>query len=77
VHDSATAKDDASIGYLDAAGRLENAVLIPTVNIGGKTFGPGLYTTAGALEVSSGTLYLSGEGVYIFQMATTLTVGET
>jgi hypothetical protein len=74
VHDSATAKDDASIAYLDAAGRLENAVVIPTVNIGGKTFGPGLYTTAGALEVSSGTLYLSGEGVYIFQMATTLTV---
>nr|ARM65344.1 ice-binding protein isoform 2 [Chlamydomonas sp. ICE-MDV] len=58
--------------YLDAAGRDEGVVIINVVNIGGVTFTPGLYKTTGALEVSSGTLYLSGKGVYIFQMETTL-----
>nr|ARM65351.1 ice-binding protein isoform 9 [Chlamydomonas sp. ICE-MDV] len=60
--------------YNDAAGRDEGVVVINVVNIGGVTFTPGLYKTTGALEVSSGTLYLSGKGVYIFQMETTLSM---
>eukprot|EP00798_Chlamydomonas_sp_ICE-L_P023935 gene23935-biopygen18437 len=60
--------------YNDAAGRDEGVVVINAVNIGGVTFTPGLYKTTGALEVSSGTLYLSGKGVYIFQMETTLSM---
>ena len=51
--------------YNDAADRVEGVIVINVVNIGGVTFTPGLYKTTGALEVSSGILYLSGKGVYI------------
>jgi hypothetical protein len=73
---SASAKDDASLAYFDAAGRDKDFVVIPTVNIGGNTYSPGLYRTAGELAISSGDLTLSGKGVYIFQMASTFKVGE-
>eukprot|EP00798_Chlamydomonas_sp_ICE-L_P010133 gene10133-biopygen7305 len=68
---AAAAKKDVEDAYYDAAGRVENVVNIPVVNIGGDTYTPGLYKSTGAFEVSSGTLYLSGKGVFIFQMATT------
>eukprot|EP00798_Chlamydomonas_sp_ICE-L_P024039 gene24039-biopygen18539 len=66
------AMDDVKDAYNEAANHTDDAVIIDVVNIGGVTFTPGLYKTTGALEVSSGTLYLSGKGVYIFQMDTTL-----
>nr|ARM65343.1 ice-binding protein isoform 1 [Chlamydomonas sp. ICE-MDV] len=69
--DAAAAKKDVGDAYYDAAGRVENVVNIPVVNIGGNTYTPGLYKSTGALEVSSGTLYLSGKGIFIFQMETT------
>eukprot|EP00798_Chlamydomonas_sp_ICE-L_P025801 gene25801-biopygen20292 len=73
---AAPAKLDLTAAYLDASLRVENVnILSPAVlNIGGCTLYPGLYKTTGSLEVSSGTLYLSGNGVFIFQMETTLLV---
>eukprot|EP00798_Chlamydomonas_sp_ICE-L_P026582 gene26582-biopygen11480 len=72
--DSLNAKADAANAYNDAKGRVENVVGIPVVNIGGLTFTPGLYKSTGALAVSQDTLYLSGKGVYIFQMETTFSM---
>jgi hypothetical protein len=72
---SAACKADVGTAYLEAAGRGVGVVGINVVNIGGMTFTAGLYKTTGALAVSSGTLTLSGKGVYIFQIETTLTVG--
>eukprot|EP00798_Chlamydomonas_sp_ICE-L_P000621 gene621-biopygen357 len=71
---AATAKADLTTASLDAAGRDENVTMITVLNIGGLTFTPGLYKASVSLEVSSGTLYLSGNGVFIFQMASTLLV---
>eukprot|EP00798_Chlamydomonas_sp_ICE-L_P031337 gene31337-biopygen6204 len=72
--DARTAKADITTAYLDAQGRDEDVNGIVVVNIGGQTFTPGLYKTNGALHVSSGDLYLSGNGVFIFQMETDLLV---
>jgi hypothetical protein len=65
-----------SLAYTEAEGRLGNVTLIPVVNIGGTTYTPGLYKTTAALAISSGTLYLHGKGIYIFQIASTLTVAN-
>jgi hypothetical protein len=47
------------------------------LNIGGLTFTPGLYKSNVAMMVAAGTnVTLSGAGVYIFQMETTLIVSE-
>eukprot|EP00798_Chlamydomonas_sp_ICE-L_P024030 gene24030-biopygen18533 len=72
--DAADAMGHVLDAYNDASDRVEGVVVINVVNIGGVTFTPGLYKTTGALEVSTGTLYLSGKGVYIFQMETTLSM---
>jgi hypothetical protein len=75
---AAAAMADVTIAYDKAAARgidtagVSNATIIPKVNIGGDTFYPGLYRTTGALKVEAGTLYLSGAGVYIFQIGETL-----
>jgi hypothetical protein len=73
--DSAIAVADFQTAYLDAAGR-SGAVVKTEVNLGGMTFTSGLYKTVGAFEVSSGTLYLSGPGIFIFQIEKTLMVGD-
>eukprot|EP00798_Chlamydomonas_sp_ICE-L_P004265 gene4265-biopygen21988 len=74
-NDAKAAHADAVLAYNDAKGRVSKAITIPKVNIGGETYGPGLYTTAGALAVSSGSLTLDAggdaNGVFIFQMETT------
>jgi hypothetical protein len=47
------------------------------LNLGGRTFTPGLYKAATSLQVAIGQdLTLAGRGVYIFQMGTTLLVGD-
>jgi hypothetical protein len=74
VDAAAACKYDVGTAYLEASGRTVDVVGINVVNIGGMTFTPGLYKTTGALAVSSGTLTLSGKGVYIFNIETTLTV---
>src|SRR4029077_10038903 len=46
-------------------------------NLGGQTLAPGLYKSTSSLEISSGDLTLDAQGdangVFIFQMASTLT----
>nr|ARM65348.1 ice-binding protein isoform 6 [Chlamydomonas sp. ICE-MDV] len=73
--DAKAAHAAAALAYTDAKGRVFNAITIPQVNIGGETYGPGLYTTPGALAISSGSLTLDAkgntDGVFIFQMETT------
>lgn len=59
----------------DAAGR-PTPTTVPS-DLGGQTLVPGLYNSAsGTFEVTSGNLTLSGNGVWIFQMGTTLTVAN-
>jgi Ice-binding-like/Bacterial Ig-like domain len=70
---AATAQSDLTTAYDDAAGAAGGAVL--PANIGGETLVPGVYKTTSAqpsLEIT-GNLTLSGNGVYIFQIVSTLT----
>ena len=76
------AKNDLTIAYNDAAGRTP----IPTGdflnpgagNLGGMTLGPGLYKFTDAVLISGADLTLRGNarGVWIFQIATALTVAN-
>ena len=70
---AAKAQADATLAYVDAAGRI-GAPVIVAGNLGGKTLAPGLYTSLSSLEISSGDLTLSGgvDDVWIFQMGSTL-----
>jgi hypothetical protein len=65
-----------TVAYNDAAGRTLAPVTVAG-NLGGQTLAPGLYKSTGSLEVSSGDLTLdaqgNGNGVFIFQIASTLT----
>ncbi|MEO6322857.1 MAG: ice-binding family protein [Polaromonas sp.] len=60
--------------YNDAAGRTTAPITL-SGNIGGQTLAPGLYKSTSTLEISSGDLTLAGpaDGVWIFQIASTLT----
>ncbi|MHB1249166.1 MAG: ice-binding family protein [Polaromonas sp.] len=58
--------------YNDAAGR-STAPITVAGNIGGQTLAPGLYKSTSTLAISSGDLTLAGNGVWIFQIASTLT----
>jgi hypothetical protein len=79
VNDAAAnqAKLDLTTAYNDAAGRTLCRNTVSTINLGGQTLTPGLYFSASALEISSGTLTLDAQGdpnaVFIFQTAGTLT----
>ncbi|MEX0746799.1 MAG: ice-binding family protein, partial [Rhodothermales bacterium] len=70
-------KADLTTAYNDAAGRSTNPISVAG-NLGGQTLAPGLYKSTSSLEISSGNLTLDGGGdpnaVWIFQMASTLTV---
>jgi len=72
---AAQAQADLKTAYDDAAGRTLCAVPM-TGNLGGKTLGPGLYTSPTSLEISAGELTLDAGGdtdaVFLFQMTTTL-----
>ena len=59
--------------YNDAAGRTTAPITVAG-NIGGQTLVPGLYKSTSTLAISSGDLTLAGpaEGVWIFQVASTL-----
>jgi hypothetical protein len=62
------------IAYNDAAGRSTDPVGVAG-DLGGQTLAPGLYKSASSLSIS-GTLTLHGDGVYIFQVASALTVSS-
>jgi len=63
-----------AIAIADAKGR-KGAFKYVNYNLGSSTLTPGLYVNTGVLTISGGNLYLNGAGVYIFQIATGLTVG--
>lgn len=68
-----TAQGNLTTAYNTAAGAAGGAVL--TADIGGLTLAPGVYKTTSAqpsLRIT-GDLTLSGNGVYIFQIVSTLT----
>lgn len=68
-----TAQGDLTIAYDYAAGAAGGAIL--PADIGGETLAPGVYkTTSGQPSLGiTGNLTLSGNGVYIFQIVSTLT----
>lgn len=70
---AATAQGDLTTAYNNAAGAAGGAVL--TADIGGQTLAPGVYKTTSAQPTLgiTGDLTLSGNGVYIFQVVSTLT----
>jgi hypothetical protein len=73
---AAQAKLDLTTAYNDAAGRTVAPVSVAG-NLGGMTLAPGLYKSTSSLEISSGDLTLDAQGdangVFIFQIASTLT----
>jgi len=65
---------DMENAYLDAEGRTNpDATELGAGEIGGLTLAPGLYKWGTGLLIST-DVHLSGSGVYIFQIASTLTV---
>jgi hypothetical protein len=68
-----TAQGDLTTAYNNAAGAAGGAVL--TADIGGQTLAPGVYKTTSAQPTLgiTGNLTLSGNGVYIFQIVSSLT----
>ncbi len=73
---AALAKAALTVAYNDAKGRTLAPITVAG-NLGGQTLAPGLYKSTGSLEVSSGDLVLDAQGdangVFIFQIASTLT----
>jgi len=68
---AALAETSLLVAYNDAAARPAGPSKIG--ELGGQTLTPGVYTSTSGMAISS-PLTLSGKGVYIFQMQTTLTV---
>jgi hypothetical protein len=70
---AATAQGDLTTAYNYAAAAPGGAIL--TADIGGQTLAPGVYKTTSAQPSLgiTGNLTLSGNGVYIFQIVSTLT----
>jgi hypothetical protein len=68
------AQASAAIAYNDAAGR-STAPITVAGDLGGKTLAPGLYKSTSSLSLT-GTVTLHGSGVYIFQIASALTVSN-
>ncbi|MEQ1832457.1 MAG: ice-binding family protein [Candidatus Eisenbacteria bacterium] len=77
---SAAAMLALTAAYNDAAGRTLAPVTIAG-NLGGLTLTPGLYKSTSSLEISSGDLTLDAlgdpNGVFIFQVASTLTTSSS
>jgi len=74
---AATAQGDLTTAYNYAAAAPGGAVL--PADIGGETLAPGVYKTTSAQPSLgiTGNLTLSGDGVYIFQIVSTLTTAAT
>jgi len=75
---AATAQNDLTTAYVNAAGRSSNGGL--PGDIGGLTFLPGVYSTASSLGIT-GTVTLNGNGnsgaIFIFQIGSTLTTATS
>ncbi|HXN49670.1 MAG TPA: ice-binding family protein [Bryobacteraceae bacterium] len=68
------AQASLNIAYNEAAGRTSVAITQLAGDLTGRTLTPGLYKSTSTLSLA-GTLTLHGSGVYIFQIASGLTVG--
>ena len=70
------AQSSLTSAYNDTAGRAPDATVAG--NLGGRTLAPGVYKSTSSLAISSGDLTLDAmgdsNGVFIFQMASTLVV---
>jgi len=62
---------DLQVAITDANSRLCDVTFAGDINLGGVTLPPGVYCYTGAISIT-GTLNLSGPGVYIFRTALTL-----
>jgi hypothetical protein len=73
------AQNDLTTAYNDAAGRACTGVPNPLPgDIGGSTLTPGVYCTLPATSLGiTGTVTLSGAGVYIFKIGSTLTTASS
>jgi hypothetical protein len=69
------AQGSLTIAYNDAAARTSTAIVALAGDISGLTLAPGLFKSTSSLSLS-GTVTLHGRGVYIFQIASGLTVGN-
>jgi hypothetical protein len=69
------AQTDLATGYNDAASATSNDSLSGT-DLGGLTLTPGVYTFSSSAQLT-GTLTLSGNGVFIFQIGSTLTTASS
>jgi ice-binding like protein len=69
------AQASLNVAYNDAAARTSVATHSLAGDMSGLTLVPGLYKSTSTLSLS-GTLTLEGSGVYIFQIASGLTVGS-
>jgi Ice-binding-like len=72
-----TAVSDMQTAYTDAAGRRAGAVGLDGGNIGGRTFGPGVYKWSTSVNIGA-NLTLNGDSysVWIFQIAQNLTLAD-
>lgn len=69
------AQVDLTTAYNNAAGQASTANLTGQ-NLGGLTLTPGVYTFSSSAQLT-GTLTLNGNGVYIFQIGSTLTTASS
>lgn len=69
------AQASLDIAFKDAAGRTSVNINNIAGDLSGRVLAPGLYKSTSTLSLT-GTVSLSGKGVYIFQIASGLTVGN-
>lgn len=62
---------DLQVAINDANSRTCDVSLASGIDLGGLTFGPGVYCYAGAISIT-GTFTMNGPGVYIFRTSSTL-----
>jgi hypothetical protein len=69
------AQASLKIAYNDAAARTSVGIVTVAGDLGGRTLTPGLYKSTSTLAIT-GAVTLHGSGVYIFQIASGLTVSS-
>ncbi len=67
----ATALADLQVAITDANSRTCDVSSAAGIDLGGQTFGPGVYCYTGAISIT-GTFTMNGPGLYIFRTASTL-----
>jgi hypothetical protein len=70
------AQASLTIAYDDAAGRTAVDIVGLAGDLGGRTLTPGLYKSTSTLAIT-GTVTLAGKGIYVFQIASGLTVNSS